>query len=136
MNVAQAITQLLPTLDPIRDIHEARPTPTPAGPYAVISTLTDGQSGATFYRESASGRSAQVRAVTLLVTLYGAEGWKLADLNDLFTPLRAELADLVTEHPGYPPLRGVTRGPVLPPTPDSDTKRPLAGVRLICTYLE
>lgn len=136
MNAAQAITQLLPSLDPTRDIHEARPTPTPAGPYAVISTLTDGQTGPDLYRESAGGRSAQVRAVTLLVTLYGAEGWKLTDLNTLFSPLRASLADLVTEHPGYPPMRGVTRGAVLPPTPDSDTRRPLAAVRLICTYLE
>jgi hypothetical protein len=135
VNVAQAIQALFPTIDPTRDIHEAQPEALPNGAFIVVSQLTDGATGQSFYREP-NGRTGQVRELTLLISLYGAERWTLAQLSALFQPLRAQLADLVDEHPGYPPLRGVRRGPVLPPTPDSVTKRPLAGVRLICTYVE
>ncbi|MFC4428031.1 MULTISPECIES: hypothetical protein [Bacteria] len=135
MNVAQALVSLFPTLDAARDIHEQRPSPVPSGAFFVVSELTDGSTGTEFYRQ-ANGRTGQVRELTLLVTLYGQEGWKLSDLSSRFRTMRAQLPDLVDEHPGYPPLRGVRRGPVLPPTPDSLTKRPLAGVRLICTYIE
>lgn len=134
MNVAQALAQLFPTLVPARDIHEARPTPLPTGAFWVISELTD--AARRDYYPEANGARPQERTLTLLITLYGKEGWTLSDLRPIWQAARASLANLVTEHPGYPPLRGVTRGAVLPPTPDSDTRRPLAAVRLICVYIE
>ncbi|GGN44132.1 hypothetical protein [Deinococcus daejeonensis] len=134
MNTAQALAQLFPTLVPTRDIHEARPTPLPADAFWAVSELADA-ARRDFYPEP-GGIKPQERTLTLLITLYGKEGWTLSDLRPFWQAARANLANLVTEHPGYPPLRGVTRGAVLPPTPDSDTRRPLAAVRLICTYLE
>ena len=134
MNTAQALQVLFPSLDPTLYVHEQRPNPMPLDAFFVISELGDGETGRFYPR--ADGHKTQSRELTLLVSLYGKEGWKVQDLAAQFRILRARLADLVTEHPGYPPLRGVRRGFVLPPTPDSDTHRPLASVRLICTYVE
>ncbi|GGK11725.1 hypothetical protein GCM10008955_01200 [Deinococcus malanensis] len=134
MNTAQALQALFPTLDPVRYIHEERPKPMPQDAFFVISNLSDGETGRFYPR--ADGHKAQQRELIVLVTLFGREGWKLADLKPWFVPLRSRLADLVTEHPGYPPLRGVNRGLVIPPTSDSDTRRPLASVRLICKYIQ
>ncbi|PJI53534.1 hypothetical protein CTI14_27155 [Methylobacterium radiotolerans] len=135
MNTAQALQQLFPGVDPEKYIHEARPNPMPTDAFFVISEIADGRLGRPFY-PLPDGHKPQKRELTLLVSLYGKEGWKLQDLAAKFRIMRSRLADLVTEHPGYPPLRGVARGYVIPPTPDSLTRRPLASVRLICTYVE
>lgn len=134
MNVLQALRTLFPLL-PAANVFESRPLNVPKDPYFVVSELIDGQSGFETYPD-AQRRSVQVRTLTLLVTVYGKEGWTLAQLRDLHTPLRQHLAHLITEHPGLPALRGVSRGPVQPPTPDSDSKRPYGAVRLLLTYLE
>ena len=69
------------------------------------------------------------------------DGWAfdapwLEPAGELLTlALLEDLSALLSLH-GYPPLRGVARGYVIPPTPDSITRRPLASVRLICTYVE
>lgn len=135
MNTAQALLHLFPGLDPVAYIHEARPNPMPDDAFFVVSELTDGRAGKPLYRQP-NGHKPEVRELTLLVSVYGKEGWKLENLRPLLRPVRTFLPDLVTEHPGYPPFLSVTRGLVIPPTPDSVTRRPLASVRLICRYAE
>ena len=135
MNVTQALQQLFPNLDPVKYIHESSPDPMPTDAFFVISELADGRAGKPLYRQP-DGHKPEVRELTLLVSVYGKEGWKLENLRPLLRPVRVFLPDLVTEHPGYPSFLSVTRGLVIPPTPDSVTKRPLASVRLLCRYAE
>lgn len=134
MNVAQAIQSLFPDIDPARHILEASPSPMPKGAFFVITDLVEGE-GREYYRR-ASGHKPQERHLTVLVTMYGQEGWKLANLRPTFQRLKRFLPDLITEHPDLPPLAGVSRGAAIPPTPDSVSRRPLASVRLHLKYLE
>lgn len=129
MNVQQALAVRLPGVP----LYESRPAPVPAGAYVIASELADGREQDFFRGEDGFAR--QERRMTLLLTLYGAQGATPTALRILFRSLK-HVHDLITEHPGLPPLaRRVELGPVLPPTADPNG-RTFAGVRLIVWYVE
>lgn len=130
MNIAQALATLLPGIP----VHESPPAPLPPTAYVVVSELTDSMERQ-FYG-TPTGYRPQERRLTILLTLYGREGWKLADLRPHYHALK-RLGDIgITTHPGLPNVLGVTPGAALPPTPDPTSKRPYAGLRLHVTYVE
>lgn len=133
MNVAQAATLTLPGVP----VYSTTPDAPPPTPYIVISEITDGRERD--YYADAQGHRAQVRTLTLLLTLYGApwdgRGDPLTPLRPLYRSLRT-VGDLITEHPGLPPLAGVTRGAELPPQGPRKGERAWCGVRLLCKYVE
>ncbi len=129
MNVKDALAVRLPGVP----LYEARPSPVPAGAYVIASELTDGREQDFFTDEG--GKARQERRITLLLTLYGASGVTPTGLRAQFRSMK-HLHELITEHPGLPPLaRRVELGPVLPPTADP-AGRTFAGVRLIVWYVE
>lgn len=132
MNVQQALSQMLEI--PADHVLEPGPYPAPPGLYAVVSEPAD--AGGPTYHATLTGHVPQRRTLTLLVTLYGQEGWALADLRPHYERLRHALPGLITEHPALPPLSRVTRGAAQPPAPDQGRRRPYAGVRLLLTYVE
>lgn len=129
MNIRDAILSVQPDLR----VFERPPAPIPAGPYVIVSELTDGLQKEYFRQEN--GYTPQERTLTLLLTLYGVEGGKQDALRDTLTDLK-RLSRLVTEHAGLPTLRGVRLGLVLPVTHDAASKRAWAGLRYHLTYLE
>lgn len=133
MNIAQALAALLPGIP----VHESPPAPLPPTAYVVISELPVAKLRPFYVVET--GEMLSLWRMPLLVTLYGREGWKLADLRPNYHKLM-RLADRgaaqITEHPGLPNIRGVSVNAPLPPTPDPQSRRPYAGVRLLITYVE
>ncbi|WP_019584677.1 hypothetical protein [Deinococcus apachensis] len=71
----------------------------------------------------------------VLVTVYGGQGEELADLRERMQKVR-RLPDLVTAHPGLPPLAGCELGADVPVQFDPERARPWAAIRLRLTYLE
>lgn len=132
MNALQALPTLLPGVK-VFDRTPDSQKPAPAGPYAVISDLPGGPERQLF--RQADGHAPQVRSLPVLVTLYGAQGEELADLRTRLR-LARRLPDLVTAHPGLPPLAGCSLGADVPVQWDATRQRPWAGVRLNLTYLE
>ena len=133
MNIAQALAALLPGIP----VHESPPTPLPPTAYVVVSELPVAKVR-DFYAQD-SGLMVRIWRLPLLVTLYGREGWKLADLRPHYHQLMRledQGATRITEHPGLPKLLGVEVIAPLPPTPDPPSKRPYAAVRLALTYAE
>ncbi|SMB85784.1 hypothetical protein [Deinococcus hopiensis] len=136
MNTLQALPMLARGLSPpvTLSVHDATPNPRPAGPYAVV---TDGLDGKEFQLHAQEdGHAPQVRRLTVLVTLFAGQDQELADFRPLYHAAR-KLPDLVTRHPGLPPLGGISLGPCAAPRPGSSQgERPWAAVRLILTYTE
>lgn len=133
MNIAQALALLLPGIP----VHESPPTPLPATAYMVVSELPVAKLSGFYVAEG--GERLSLWRMPLLITLYGREGWKLADLRPHFKTLM-RLADQgaaqITEHPDLLKVLGVEVVAPLPPTPDPPMKRPYAAVRLAITYVE
>jgi hypothetical protein len=128
VNVAQA----LETIPGLLNVLDRSPDAPPAGAYAVVSELTEGISRQQFRQQ---GVSSDLKELTVLVTLYGAEGSEKADLRPLWLAAK-KAQDQITRSPGIPYLIGVQLGPALPPTFDADARRPMAGVRFILNYRE
>lgn len=125
MNLLQALSKLPELTPPLGAVYDSPPSAPPRGAYAVVSDISD-----------VAARTAldyQDRQVAVLVSLYGAEGGTLGSIRPLVTRMR-ELYRVITSHPGFPPIAGVTLGPTLPPVIDPVTKRPLAGVRFLISY--
>ena len=125
MNLLQALSKI-PKLTPsLGAVYDAPPVAPPKGAYAVVSDISDvAISTALDYQD---------RQVTVLVSIYGAEGGTLGSIRPLVTRVR-ELYRVITSHPGFPPIAGVLLGPTLPPAFDPQTKRPFAGVRFLISY--
>ena len=129
MNLEAALAQRLPGLP----VFQASPKAVPPGRYIVASELTDGEERLYFSDDGL--HAPQERLLTLLLTLYGGA-------QDTVAVLRADLRalkhvhDLVTAHPGLPPLGGVRLGAVQPPASGGPGQRPYAGVRLLLRYVE
>lgn len=129
MNVYQAV-QSLPAL--AQTTYDATPAAPPAGPYAVVSLLTEGINRQLF---TDGGRPSAIKELTVLVTLWGIEGAALADLMPLWAQVK-RLQGQITSHPGLASLHGVLPGPAIPPMLDRPAARPMAAVRFVLTYRE
>jgi hypothetical protein len=111
---------------------DSTPNVAPASAYAVISELTEGVKTPMFDQ---GGVPSDIKALTVLVTLYGAEGSVKADLRPVWLAVK-QLQSKVASHPGIPHLYSCRLGAALPPSIDQPSKRPLAGVQFVLTYRE
>lgn len=124
--------QALETIPGLQNVLDRSPDAPPDGPYAVVSELTEGVSRPLFNQR---GVPSDLKELTVLVTLYGAEGSEKPDLRPLWLAAK-QLRPLITRSPGIPYLIGVRLGPALPPTFDAGSRRPMAAVRFILNYRE
>ncbi|WP_407570730.1 hypothetical protein [Deinococcus altitudinis] len=111
---------------------DSSPNTAPATAYAVISELTEGISRPMFDQ---GGKPSALKEMTVLVTLYGAEGSVKADLRPVWLAVK-RLQGQITSHPGIPHLIGQRLGASLPPSIDPASKRPMAGIQFILNYRE
>lgn len=111
---------------------DSTPNVAPSPVYAVISELTEGISRPMFNQNS---KPSALKELTVLVTLYGAEGSVKADLRPVWLAVK-RLQGQFTSHPGIPRLIGQRLGASLPPSIDPASKRPMAGIQFILNYRE
>ena len=111
---------------------DSTPNAAPATAYAVISELTEGVSRAQFDQ---GGKPSNLKELTVLVTLYGAESDVKADLRPIWLAVK-RLQGQMTSHPGIPHLIGQRLGAGLPPSINQASKRPMAGIQFILNYRE
>ena len=130
MNVQQAL-ETLPGL--AATVYDHTPDPQPSGLYAVVSELIEGTTRRFF--SGPTGAPHSLKEMTVLITVWGAEGGDKADLRPTWLAAKA-LQGKITEHPGIPRLIGIRPGPAMPPTFDRDEQRVMAGVRFILNYPE
>ena len=124
--------QALETIPGLLNVLDRSPDAPPAGVYAVVSELTEGISRPMFNQ---GGKPSALKELTVLATLYGAEGSEKADLRPFWLAAKAVQVK-ITRNPGIPYLIGVRLGPALPPTFDAGSRRPMAAVRFILNYRE
>lgn len=130
MRLEDAFAALCPGIP----LYAQTPTSLPAGPFAVLSQLTDTRERN--YYANADGHAAQQRRVTVLLGVWAGEGWTPERLRPQVRLLRERLADMVSEYADFPPLSGAERESHNLEAGTPTLKRPMFWLRVHLYYIE